>query len=141
VTMSNPLFLLGRLLFSLGLSTLLTNTNKAGFGAGVTELPVGILGSLVVLDRTLLELNNILDGQDLAGGLDNVLALLGGLDVLDGSVTVLRLAAAAREEDELLPVLLETLHVGLETLLRDVLAAGVDRDTNGSRELAGDASS
>jgi len=138
---SNPLFLLVGLLIRLGLLALLADTDKASLGAGITEHPVGVLGGLVVLDVTLLERGNVGDGQDLAGGLDGVLALLGGLDVLDGSVTALRLAVAAREEDELLPVLLETLHVGGEALLGQVLAAGVDRDTDGACELAGDTGS
>jgi hypothetical protein len=134
------LFLLGIGLISLGLSALLTDTNKTGLGAVVTELPVCVLGSLVVLDGALLESNGVLDGQDLAGRLDGVLARLDGLDLLSGSITLLRLAVAAREEDEALPVLLEALHVGLEALLGEVLTAGVDRDTDCDCELAGNAS-
>jgi hypothetical protein len=141
VNPSNPLFLLVGLLLSLGLVALLPTADETGLGASVAELPVGVLAGLVVLEVTLLEHGHVGDGQDLAGGLDDVLALLGGLDILGGSVTTLRLAVAAREEDELLPVLLEALHVGLEALLGQVLAAGVDRDTDGACELAGNAGS
>lgn len=131
------LFLLSVSLLSLGLSTLLTGTLVAGLGTLFTEQTVCVLGGLVVLDGTLLEGDGVLDGENLLGGLDGV-ALLGGLDLLDGSVTLLGLAVAAGEENEALPVLLETLHVGLEALLGEVLAAGVDGDTDGASELAGD---
>lgn len=134
------LFLLSTLFLSLGRSTLLADTNKTSLGASLAERPVGILGTLVVGDGTLLELGDVADGQDRAGRLGSVLALLGSLDFLLGSVTLSRLAVAAREEDEALPVLLEALHVGLEALLREVLTAGVDGDTDRWRELAGNAS-
>jgi hypothetical protein len=126
--------------------------------AGVTQLAVGVLGGLVVGNGALLELNDVLDGQD-SGGVGDGLAL-GGLDVFDGSVTLLGLTVAAGEEDEAVPVLLEALDVGLEApnatsaldrlhfgrwdvyvLLREVLAARVDGDTNGAGKLAGNASS
>jgi hypothetical protein len=135
------LFLLGGLLVSLVLSTLLALTDETGLGADVTELPVRVLGGLVVGNLALLELDDVLDGQGREGRLDNVLARLGGLDVLGRSITLLRLAVAAREEDELALVLLEALHVGLEALLGKVLATGVDGDTDGTGELAGNASS
>ena len=70
--------------------------------------------------------------------MDEVVSALGSLDVLGGGVTLLGLAVAAGEEDEALPVFLEALDVGLEALLGEVLAAGVDRDTDGASELAGD---
>lgn len=132
------LFLLGLVLLSLGLSTLLTDTNEAGLRASVTELPVRSLLTLVVADGALLECDGVLDGQDSGGGAEEV-ALLGSLDVCGGSVTLLRLAVSAREEDEALLVLGKTLHVGLEALLRDVLATGINSDTDGRRELARDA--
>jgi hypothetical protein len=107
----------------------------------VTEEPVGLLGGgLVVGDGALLESNGVVDGQDTGGGGDDVLALLGSLDVLGGSVTALGLAVAAGEEDEALLVLLEALDVGLEALLGKVLAAGIDGNADGARELAGNAS-
>jgi hypothetical protein len=136
----DSLFLLGVGFISLGLRALLTNTDKAGLGAGITELPVGVLLALVVTDSTLLECDDVLDGQSNGGACDNVLGGLGRLDVLSRCVTLLGLAIAAREEDDALPVLLEALNVGLEALLRKVLAAGVDRDTDGAGKLAGDTS-
>lgn len=135
------LFLLGTLLVGLVLGPLLTDTHETSLGAGVTQLPVRILLALVVSNFALLESDEVLDGKDINGGLDGVLALLGGLDILSRSITVLRLAIAAREEDEALLVFLEALHVGFEALLREVLAAGIDGDTNGGCELTGNASS
>ena len=137
--MASSLFLLVLLLLGLGRGTGSALADETGFRAGVTELPVGILLALVVTKGTLLEERGSLDGKDVAA--DNVLARLGGLDVLSGSVTLLGLAVAAGEEDEALAVLLEALDIGLEGLLREVLAARVDGDTDGAGELAGNASS
>jgi hypothetical protein len=111
----SSLFLLGVGLVSLGLRALLADTDETGLGAGVAELAVSVLGGLVVLDGALLELLDVLDGQDGGGIADGV--ALGGLDVLGGSVTLLGLSVAAGEEDEAVPVLLEALYVGLEALL------------------------
>lgn len=83
-------------------------------------------------------MNDVLDGQTSLGAVDDILSALGGLDVLSGGVTALRLAVAAGKENEALPELLEALDVGLEAFLGKVLAAGVDRDTDGAGELAGD---
>lgn len=135
----SSLFLLVLLLLSLGRGTGSALANKASLRAGVTELPVGVLLALVVAKGTLLEARGVLDGQSVAA--DDVLTRLGGLDVLSGGVTLLGLAVAAGEEDEALAVLLEALDVGLEGLLREVLAARVDGDTDGAGELAGNASS
>ena len=134
----DSLFLLCVGLVSLGLGALLADTDKASLRAGVTELPVGVLLTLVVANSTLLEGDGVLDGQSGGGAGNDVLGGLGGLDVLSGCVTLLGLAVAAGEEDEALPVLLEALDVGLEALLGQVLAARVDRDTDGAGELAGD---
>lgn len=138
------LFLLVVGLLSLRLGTLLTDTNKTSLRARVTELPVRILGSLVVANSAFLELDDGLGGEAGGEGTDGVLALLGGLDVLGGCVTALGLAVAyvnvsmhanvvgyvskltTREENEALLELLEALYVGLEALLGEVLAAGVD---------------
>jgi hypothetical protein len=49
------LFLLGIGLLSLCLCALLADTGKAGLGACITELPVGVLLALVVGNGTLLE--------------------------------------------------------------------------------------
>lgn len=133
----NSLFLLSVGLLSLGLRALLTDTLEAGLRAGVTELPVCVLLALVVANGTLLELDDVLDGQSSGGAANDLLGVLGGLDVLSRGVALLGLAVAAGEEDEALPVLLEALDVGLEALLGKVLAAGVDRDTDGASELAG----
>jgi hypothetical protein len=134
----DSLFLLGVGLLSLGLRALLTHTDEAGLRASVTELPVCVLLALEAADSALLELDNVLDGQSGGGVGNDLLSVLGGLDVLSGRVTLLGLAVAAGEEDESLPVLLKALNVGLEALLREVLAARVDRDTDGAGELAGD---
>jgi hypothetical protein len=135
---ASRLFLLVSGVISLRLRALLPDTDKAGLGARVAELPVRVLGRLVVADLALLEGDDVLDGQSGGGAADDVLGSLGGLDVLGGSITLLGLAVAAGEEDEALPVLLKALDVGLEALLGEVLAARVDRDTDGTGELAGD---
>lgn len=137
-TSEGSLFLLVLSLLSLVRRALLADTDKAGLGASVTELPESVLGGLEVADLALLELDLVLDGKGDLGAADNVLSALGSLDVLGGGVTLLGLAVAAGEENETLPVLLEALDVGLKTLLGKVLAAGVDRDTDGAGELAGD---
>ena len=136
--MGNDLFLLLGGLLSLGLGALLADTNQASLGAGLAELPEGIFGSLVVGNGALLEFDDVLDGKAGLGAGNDVLTALGGLDVLSRGVAVLGLSVAAGEENEALPVLLETLNIGLEALLGEVLAAGVDRDTDGAGELAGD---
>lgn len=139
-TSASSLFLLSISLISLGLGALLADTDEACLGAAVTELPVGVLLALVVANGALLDLADVLDGKSGGGATDNVLSGLGGLDVRSGGVTLLGLAVAAGEENETLPELLEALNVGLEALLGKVLAAGVDRDTDGARKLAGNAS-
>ena len=122
----DSLFLLGLALLGLRLRALLTDTNEAGLGAGVTELPVCVLGSWVVAELALGDLGDVLDGQGSGGAADDLLSVLGGLDVLGGCVTLLGLSVAAGEEDEALPVLLEALDVGLETFLGKILTAWVD---------------
>lgn len=140
-TSASSLFLLRVSLLSLGFGALLTDTDEAGLRAAVTELPVGVLLALVVANGTLLKLDDVLDGKSGGGAADNVLSSLGSLDILSGGVTLLGLAIAAGKENKALPELLEALDVGLETLLGKVLAARIDRDTNGARKLAGNASS
>jgi len=73
---------------------------------------------------------------------ENTFTLLGLGNVGSRGVALLGtlLAATAGEEDEALLVLLKTSNVGLQALLGKVLAAGIDRDTDGGSELAGDAS-
>lgn len=134
---ASSLFLLSTLLISLSLRALLADTDKAGLRAGITELPVCVLFALVVAELALGDLGDVLDGQSSGGAADDLLSILGGLDVLGGSITLLGLAVTAGEKDEALPELLEALNVGLEALLGEVLAARVDRDTDGAGELAG----
>lgn len=134
--MANNLFLLGVGLISLGLCALLAGTSVTGLGARFTELPVGVLGGLVVANRALLEFDDVLDGEAGLGAGNDILGALCGLDVLGGGVTVLGLSVATGEENEALPVFLEALNVGLEALLREVLAARVDRDTDSAGKLA-----
>jgi hypothetical protein len=155
--LASSLFLLAVSLLSLRLLALLADTDETGLRASVTELAVSVLGGLVVGDGALLELGGVLDGKDSGGVADNALLVLGGLDLLGGSVTLLGLAVAAGENDEALAVFLETLDVGLEAFLGQVLrmsadpsklltdtthlAARVHGDTNGASKLAGNASS
>jgi len=136
---AGSLFLLGLRLVSLVLGALLADTDKASLGAAVAELAVCVLGGLIVAELALGDLGDVLDGQGDGGAGHDLLGVLGGLDVLGRGVTLLGLAVAAGEEDEALPVLLEALDVGLEALLGEVLAARVDRDTDGAGELAGNA--
>jgi hypothetical protein len=138
--LASNLFLVLRV-FGLGLLALLPDTDIAGMRALVTEHPVGILSGLVVANGTLLELDDVLDGQGKGGAADDVLGSLGGLDVLSRSVTLLGLAVATGEDNEALPELLETLHVELESLLGEVLAARIDRDSDCARHLTGDTGS
>lgn len=133
------LFLCRRLV-GLVLGALLADTHQAGVGAGGTELLVGGLLGGVVGELALGDGGGVDDGEDGGGRLD-VGGLLGGLDVLGRGVALLGRLGLAREEDELALVSLQALDVGLERLLGEVLAAGVDRDANGGSELAGNASS
>lgn len=63
-----------------------------------------------------------------------------GLELVLGGVALLGLVALLGEQDQTLLVGLEALDVGGQGLLGDVLAAGVDGDTDGRGVLAGDAS-
>ena len=135
------LFLCCSGLISLCLGALLPNTNKPGIRPGIPERPEGVLGGLVVGKLALGNGDGILDWQ--AGGEcgDGILLGAGGLDLLDLGITLGLLAGTAGEEDKAFPVLLKTLDVDLEGLLVEVLAAGVDGNTDGGSELAGDTSS
>lgn len=66
--------------------------------------------------------------------------LLGASNLLFGRIALLLLSGLAGEEDEAGTVLLETGNVGGERFGGEVLAAGVDRDTDRGRKLAGDTS-
>lgn len=136
------LFLLFRLLVSLGLGTLLALADQAGLGASVAELAVGILGGWVVADLALLDDNLVVDWESLVGVLDATLVadLLAGLDLLLRGIAGLWRLGLAWEQDQALLVDLQTLDIGLEGLLGEVLAAWVDGDTDGWRQLAWNAS-
>jgi hypothetical protein len=69
-----------------------------------------------------------------------VLCGLGRLLVL-GGIGLLGLVGLAGENDKAGLVLLQALDVGGEALLREVLAAGIDRDTDGASIVLGDAGS
>jgi hypothetical protein len=130
------LLLLG-LLVGLGLGALLADTDKAGLGASVAELAVGVLGGGVLGDLLLGDNSLVVDGESGVGE-ENVVAVADGLDLLGAGLALLGGLGVAREEDEALLVGLQALNVGLEGLLAEVLATGVDRDTDGARKLAGD---
>ena len=111
--LSSHLFLSRSLLSLLG-GALGPDTDKSGLGAGVTELPVdGALG-LEVGDLALLDLDLVGDWQSSVGKLDVALVagLLGGLDVLGGSISLGWLLAVAWEEDDTAAVGLQALDVG-----------------------------
>jgi len=135
------LFLGSSSVLLLGLRTLLALANQTRLGASVAQLAVSSLLAGVVGDLALGDLGGVDDGEGLVGLLDvgAVAGLLGGLGVLGGSLAVLGRLALAREEDEAALVGLQALDVGLEGLLGKVLAARVDGDTDGGRELAGNA--
>ena len=133
------------LLLSLGLSgltsTLLTSTSVALVRTSDTQLAesTALDGSGHVRLANLLDgLVNGDDGEGSGGLGDGVLS--NGLDVLLGGVTLLGLVALLGEEDQAAGVGLEALDVGGEGLLRDVLAAGIDGDTDGGGILAGNTS-
>lgn len=135
---SRLLLLLGLLGGSLG--ALLADTDKTGLGARVAELAVSLLLGGVVGELALLDDDLVVDGKSGVAELD-VLALLGGLDLLGRGVTLLGGLGLAGEEDEALAVGLEALDVGLQGLLGEVLATGVDGDSDRGCKLAGDTSS
>ena len=131
------LFLLVLLLLGLGLGTLLALADKAGLRAGVAESAVGVLGGGVLGKLLLLDDNLVVDGEGGVGELD-VVAVADGLDLLGAGLALLGCLEVAGEEDEALLVGLQALNVDLEGLLAEVLATGVDGDTDGARKLAGD---
>ena len=135
----NRLFLSVGSLLSLGLGALLAGAGETGLAADVAELAVGSLLTGVVGELALDNLGLVLDGEGGGGLLNEV--LLGRLDLLSRGVTLLGGLAVAGEQDDAAAVGLQALDVGGKRLLGEVLAAGVDRDTDGGCKLAGDASS
>jgi len=137
-----PLLLGRRGLLSLSLRTLLANTDESSLAPGVSKLPVGLLFAWVVRNLALGDDGLVLDGDTLVGVLDLsfVTTLPDLLDLLSTSVALLGRLGLAWEKDQASLVCLETLDVGGEGLFGEVLSAGIDRDTDGGRQLAWDAS-
>lgn len=137
--MLTPLLLL--LLLLLGLGPLLPLTDQSRVTARVAELPVRLLLAGVVADLALDEGCLVVDGEvrlvllDLAVVCD----LFASLGLLGRRVAVLGCVGLAGEEHETGLVGLQTLDVGGEGLLGQVLAAGVDADADGGSQLAGNA--
>ena len=136
------LFLSSVGLILLGLGPLLPLANQPCLAARIAKLPVCRLLAWEVADLALLNRDLIGDRELLLALLDLALvsALLCGLDILGRGVTRLGRLDLAWEEDQALLVLLQTRDVDLERLLAQVLATRVDRDTDGRRQLAGNAS-
>lgn len=139
------LFLLVGLFLLLGLGTLLALADQTSIGAGIAEFAVCVLRGWVVGDLALLDGDLVGDWEGLVAVLDlaivQVLAnLLGSLDLLLRRIARLWCLGLAWEEDETLLVGLQALDIGLETLLREVLAAWVDADTDSWRKLPWDTS-
>lgn len=127
------LFLLGSSLLLSSLPPLVALALVAGIGAGNTESTEDRLLLLGSLD---LALGNGAVGRDRVDLGEGSLGSL--LDLLSGSVALLRGLGVTREDDSLRAVLLQAGNVGLESLDVTVLAAVVDGDTDGGGELAGD---
>lgn len=118
--------------------SLLTSTLVSGLAPGVAELSVSTTlnwgWGIALLD--LGDGDSVDDWKSLVGALDEV--GLGGLDIGSGGITLLGLASLAWEKDELGLVCLKTGNVQGERLSGEVLAAGIDGDTNGRSELLWD---
>lgn len=108
------LFLRSLGLLGLEFGPLLPHADQPGVTPGQPQLPVGMLLALEVANGALLDVNVIRYRQNCAEVADDLLALLGCLDIRSGSITLRGLAVAAWEEDEALLVLLQTLYVGLK---------------------------
>jgi len=115
--------------------------HQASLAPRIAQLPVGSLLGREVGNLALLNGDLVADREVLVVLLDLALvaSLPGGLHLLGRSLTGLGGLGLAGEEDEASLVGLQALDVGLERLLGQVLAAGVDGDTDGGRQLAWDA--
>jgi len=134
----NPLFL-GLLLLGLVPRALLPDAHQAGVGPRLPELLVGttldVLGHVALGNLAEASGDGLLDAERGA----DVLCGLGGLLVL-GGVGLLGLVGLAGENDKAGLVLLQALDVDGERLLRQVLAAVINRDADGAGILLGDSS-
>ena len=132
------LFLRRSSLVGLVLRPLLTRTGVSLLAPRVSELSVGttLNGSW---DVALLDLGNGNGGSVGECGLGALgVLLLGGGDLLLGGVSGLGLASLSWEKDEAGAVSLEALDVQGEGFDGEVLAAGVNGDTDGACKLAWD---
>ena len=131
---------LGLLLLGLLLGTLLPDTDVTGIGSGLAEglvrTTLDVLGEVVLGDLGEAGGDRSLDTESGGNGLDG----LGGVLVL-GGVGLLGLVGLAGEEDEAVLVGLQALDIGGEALLGEVLAAGINGDTDGGGKELGDAGS
>jgi len=147
INRESHLFLGGGLL-SLGLSPLLPDPDQTSLASGLAQPPVSSLLTLwhfVTLDLTDSFLAaDVLDGQDsvevssVTLGLAGREGSLGSINLLSGRVELLELAALAGEQNQASLVFLETGNVGGERLLGVVDATGINSNTDGWGELAGD---
>lgn len=133
-----PLFLSSGGLISLLLCSLLPGTLVSRIGSQISQL-----SERTTLDR--LWYIALLDLSESTSGVNNRKTVLdvrdevaGGLGLLFGSITLLVLAEFAWEENETLLVLLEAVDVDSEGFDGEVLAAGIDGDTDGWCKLAWD---
>jgi hypothetical protein len=138
IILESRLFLLGGFLVVFGLCSLLPDAHQSGIRPGLPQDLVSIRSTLDILDLDLLDRRNILDLESLGQSSNETLALLCLLDVGRFGVQLCVLALATREENKALLVLLKTSNVDLDGLFANVLAAGIDRDTDGGRQLAWD---
>ena len=129
---------LGLLLVGLVPRALLPGTLVTGVGPRLAELLVGaaldVLGQLALGNLAEAGSNGLLDAERGADGLCG----LGGLLVL-GGIGLLGLVGLAGENDEAGLVLLQALDVGSKGLLGEVVAAGIDGDTDGASVELGNA--
>jgi hypothetical protein len=124
---------LSSFLLSLITGTLLTGTESASCGTGITQLLESVELLLFRLDGTgFLTSNNLLNGKN------GTLKLRNTRDI--GGITVLGLTGLAGEDDQLSLVGLKTLNVKLKRFLRLVAATVVNGDTDGQGNLARDTS-
>lgn len=134
------LFLGSSSLISCILCSLLTLSGQSSLTSGIPQLSVctslNWFWHISLLDLWETTLNS--------GNWESVLNTAAGFlerwELLFGGITLLRLAEFAWEEDKAGTEGVETVDVGLEGLDWEVLAAGVNGDTDSRSELAGNSS-